>query len=277
MIKKLDLVGKRFHRLLVICQAGIDRHGKSKWLCKCDCGNEVISVGHNLISGNTQSCGCFNKEQITKANFHDITGNKYDRLEVLEIDDKRDKFNHIYWKCKCDCGNITIVSGTALKMHITKSCGCLGTERRSGKNNKHFGKSASHGKGFWYLKTDNIFVWLRSTYELRVAKKLDENNIIWEYEKRVDLDGSTYAPDFYLPEYDMYIETKGYLYINAYKKLIKFNEMYPDILLKIFEKKDIKLYELGQPIEKTGTVLKEYLCRVNNYMTNIIELNNKYL
>lgn len=29
-----------------------------------------------------------------------------------------------YWKCKCDCGNETIVLGTSLRTGITKSCGC---------------------------------------------------------------------------------------------------------------------------------------------------------
>ena len=29
-----------------------------KWLCKCDCGNEVAVSGSNLRTGHTQSCGC---------------------------------------------------------------------------------------------------------------------------------------------------------------------------------------------------------------------------
>lgn len=34
-----------------------------------------------------------------------------------------------YWKCQCDCGNITYVSATALKRGSTKSCGCLIKEK----------------------------------------------------------------------------------------------------------------------------------------------------
>ena len=29
-----------------------------------------------------------------------------------------------YWKCKCDCGQETIVQGTCLRSGNTKSCGC---------------------------------------------------------------------------------------------------------------------------------------------------------
>lgn len=30
----------------------------SKWLCKCDCGNEKIVLSSNLVKGLTKSCGC---------------------------------------------------------------------------------------------------------------------------------------------------------------------------------------------------------------------------
>lgn len=57
MGKFIDLTGKRFGRLTVIkylCQ--------SKWLCKCDCGNEKIVKSGNLKNGHVKSCGCLNKE-----------------------------------------------------------------------------------------------------------------------------------------------------------------------------------------------------------------------
>lgn len=36
--------------------------GRTKWLCKCDCGNETIVTQKNLCNGNTKSCGCFSME-----------------------------------------------------------------------------------------------------------------------------------------------------------------------------------------------------------------------
>lgn len=55
---------------------------------------------------------------------------------------------------------------------------------------------------------------LDSSYELRVAESLDENNIKWQRCDRfmyTHLDGSVhyYTPDFYLPEYDIYLDPKN--------------------------------------------------------------------
>lgn len=56
-----EMLGKRFGRLTVITEDSIAL-GKSKLLCRCDCGKEVIMPIHNIRSGHTQSCGCLQKE-----------------------------------------------------------------------------------------------------------------------------------------------------------------------------------------------------------------------
>ncbi|PFJ09070.1 hypothetical protein COD67_15185 [Bacillus cereus] len=62
MPKITDLTGCRFGRLLVIKQAGTENN-KRTWLCKCDCGNEIILKGTYLKTGDTRSCGCLKKEE----------------------------------------------------------------------------------------------------------------------------------------------------------------------------------------------------------------------
>lgn len=57
-----DLMGHDFGKLTVIGRAKNDKIGRSKWLCKCRCGKEVIVRSTHLQSGNTQSCGCWKKE-----------------------------------------------------------------------------------------------------------------------------------------------------------------------------------------------------------------------
>ncbi len=60
-----DERGNQYSRLYVVCDAGIKCRQVS-WLCLCNCGNYKTVIGNNLRSGGTRSCGCLQKEQITK-------------------------------------------------------------------------------------------------------------------------------------------------------------------------------------------------------------------
>lgn len=53
-----NLKGLKFGKLTVIDEIPIDNNCKSKWLCKCDCGNECIVITSQLTTGKTKSCGC---------------------------------------------------------------------------------------------------------------------------------------------------------------------------------------------------------------------------
>ena len=56
--------------------------------------------------------------------FIDMTGQRYNRLTVVEIVEGSAPVKS-YWKCVCDCGNVTFVSGANLRSGAVKSCGCL--------------------------------------------------------------------------------------------------------------------------------------------------------
>lgn len=68
-----DLTGQVFGRLTVIERAEdyIQPNGKHKprWRCRCECGNEKIALASNLKRGITSSCGCFQKEGVSKRNY----------------------------------------------------------------------------------------------------------------------------------------------------------------------------------------------------------------
>jgi len=53
----------------------------------------------------------------------DETGNRYGKLVVVGEERTRSS-RCIRWRCRCDCGNETIVLGTSLRFGLTKSCGC---------------------------------------------------------------------------------------------------------------------------------------------------------
>ena len=78
----------------------------------------------------------------------DLTGKRFGRLVVLEqaeyhIDKKGRKTK--MWKCKCDCGNETIVRHGGLQKGTTTSCGCFHKEIVGSLNRSH-GLSANCGR-----------------------------------------------------------------------------------------------------------------------------------
>lgn len=61
-----DITGKRFGYLVALHTVGRDTDGRMKWLCHCDCGNNVEVSSHQLLRGTTVSCGCYSRENSAK-------------------------------------------------------------------------------------------------------------------------------------------------------------------------------------------------------------------
>lgn len=83
---------------------------------------------------------------------------------------------------------------------------------------------------------------LDSSWEAIVAKYLDDNNIDWVvpsvgFEYEFDGEKHQYYPDFYLPQYNRYIEVKGY---ERRKDLVKYTIIQDLIILKYKEIKQIQ-------------------------------------
>lgn len=81
-----NIEGQRFGKLIAVKNLGKKKlpnkpHGRTVYLCKCDCGNEVEVVANDLIFGNVCSCGCElhrarqeNGKKRHKVNRYDLTG-----------------------------------------------------------------------------------------------------------------------------------------------------------------------------------------------------------
>lgn len=65
---KINLIGQRFGRLVVIGEAGRSKSGYVLWKCRCDCGSETVVSSDSLRSGDTTSCGCFQRERSVECN-----------------------------------------------------------------------------------------------------------------------------------------------------------------------------------------------------------------
>lgn len=75
----VDISGQRFGRLVVTERAANLSPRNTRWLCRCDCGKDVIVQGGTLKGGKQQSCGCYHRDAITK---HGMEGSRTYRVWV---------------------------------------------------------------------------------------------------------------------------------------------------------------------------------------------------
>lgn len=80
MRKRLDVpVGTRFERLTVVgeVEPRKDKNGVSRrFVCNCECGNELIADLRSLRSGHNKSCGCYKADAIrVRSTTHGHTAN----------------------------------------------------------------------------------------------------------------------------------------------------------------------------------------------------------
>lgn len=60
---KLDIMGKRFGKLVIVEELYHDKKSRRIVKCKCDCGNEHVCKLTDLITEHTMSCGCLKKSK----------------------------------------------------------------------------------------------------------------------------------------------------------------------------------------------------------------------
>lgn len=145
MKAKIKIIpGMRFGKLVTIKKVKKlpdDKDKHDKWLCQCDCGNTTIVRSNTLREGKTKSCGCLLR------GIKDMKGQRFGRLVAIE---------HVgfasncvtLWRCKCDCGNETIVRQGNLNSGTTRSCGCLDIDRTKEANTTH-GQSHTRIFNIW--------------------------------------------------------------------------------------------------------------------------------
>ena len=100
--------------------------------------------------------------------------------------------------------------------------------------------------------------------EAEIASLLDYYGVGWEYEPRTfvlerDLDGhptASFAPDFYLPDYDLYLEIttiKPSLINRKNRKIRMLREAYPEVNIKLLSLRDmdalLQKYQVGRSVD----------------------------
>lgn len=67
--KSPPMIGKRFGKLVVVAEQGVNGSRAKTWKCHCDCGKTAAVAGSKLRAGHTKSCGCLVIEKVSKLNF----------------------------------------------------------------------------------------------------------------------------------------------------------------------------------------------------------------
>ncbi len=95
---------------------------------------------------------------------------------------------------------------------------------------------------------------MQGTWERDAGLKLTEIGIEWRKCAGLDdmlsyvLDGRSrrYLPDFYIPEYDLYLEFKGYWWGDDRRKMDAVLEQHPEVNIAILEKEQYLLLLNGE-------------------------------
>ena len=76
-----DIAGMKFTRLTALKVVGKTKDNRPAWLCRCDCGNEVVVSEHSLKQNRTKSCGCYKRDMHLKSHYkHGRCGTRLYRI-----------------------------------------------------------------------------------------------------------------------------------------------------------------------------------------------------
>ena len=111
-------------------------------------------------------------------NLVDMTGQKHHRLLVIERSPVKSTKGAM-WRCKCDCGATTTVTGIGLRNGSIKSCGCLDAETRArfAQRQREFLKDHRFGKTVGEPLDRQIAVQLSARQHQAIKAYADEQGL----------------------------------------------------------------------------------------------------
>ncbi len=125
MSKASEMIGRRFGCLVVVSESN-DKQGV--WLCHCDCGNSKEIIGTNLRSKRGAAVGTISCGHLAGRTPITMVGRIFGHLTVLEFAGTKNKKGVYDWVCRCDCGVVKTIDGSALRKGSTISCGHVKAE-----------------------------------------------------------------------------------------------------------------------------------------------------
>lgn len=124
----IDMTGQRFGYLLVerMIRRTKEDNRDARCILTCDCGKVVTRFANTLRAGRATNCGCITPRGKPLI---DMTGQRFGRLVVTQM--IKPPIPGVATRCvaTCDCGKVTKPYAVSLRQGLTRSCGCLHSER----------------------------------------------------------------------------------------------------------------------------------------------------
>lgn len=205
--KYFYLIGGKIHKWTVLDIVMIEKGGRNRphAICECECGTIKPVWVINLINNRSKDCGCGRKAMLRETRTKNLVGKKFGKLTVVELLEESNDFNRRLYRCKCDCGNEVVIPSSSLTTGHTNSCGCL--------------------VSYWNMYIEKFF---------------NKNNIENQPEYPVIIDGARYRFDFYLPQYNLFIEYDGQQHYEPMRFYRENEEKNEEVLRKTQERDKIK-------------------------------------
>lgn len=190
-----------------------ENHKKTFAMCKCQCGTiKEVRISY-ILDGRSKDCGCGRKNTISNLFSKDLVGQRFGKLLVVENIEGRSKTGRKLYKCLCDCGNEIILHTNQLTTHHTNSCGCL-----------------------------------LSYYNMCIKQWLTDNKIKFKAEYTIRYNCTTYRFDFFLPDYNLFIEYDGKQHFEP---------------VRYYTQSDEEMIQAFQETQKRDAIKNKY-CEENN-------------
>lgn len=137
------MLGKKFHKWLVIQEIKTDKPGKH-YECKCNCGNINIIPGTTLRANRSKQCRDCQYKQLYDP--QKMIGQKHGKWKVIEFIKIHRNLQH--FKIQCECGFVGKIAGADLRCGKSKQCtNCH--NRENAENNKTHGMHNSKLYKVW--------------------------------------------------------------------------------------------------------------------------------
>lgn len=173
--------------------------------------------------------------------YENIVGRKYGKLTVVEEEHVIKNGRPLYFvRCRCDCGNETVVEKSKVKRGETRSCGCVQKEMRASlgsRSKKPEGEAAFNETYFSYIKSARLrgydFDLTKEEFRHIVTKPCVYcGEALTQEKKKTSCNGN-----FKYTGIDRYDNTKGYTVENSVPCCKRCNRIKSDMSINEFEER----------------------------------------